>query len=378
MYLTAFSLLILSSAPPTISIEVEGEGYLRFSRDGRMIFARKAELTIAHGRLASVLGPPISPSLFVQGTPDQLVVEPDGTVRVGSAERMSVIGRISLVRLQSTSPELDGFLSSPERGVLGMPGQSGMGTFRSPRGPITAQNQTILHTSSNSPATARLTIRSVSEVAGDTFTLGEIAEIEAAEPWITRLRNVVIGDSPAFGVSRGIDHARIVARLRMAQIPVEGIKVQVPSPATVRRQGQVISRAELVSFAQEHLAKTFSISEATVDGAVTDVFAPLGKSDLRISKVETSGTRLSVLIEVLLDEAVYQTRTLRFTLSSQSFAVRSGDPVTIRLISGGVEVKVRGRAKAQGLRGQTIPVTTQDNLVLNGVILEPGVVEVKL
>lgn len=84
------------------------------------------------------------------------------------------------------------------------------------------------------------------------------------------------------------------------------------------------------------------------------------------------------MMEIILNESVYQTRTLRFTLSNQSFAVKNGDPVTIRLISGGVEVKVRGRAKAQGLKGQTIPVTTQDNLVLNGVILEPGVVEVKL
>ena len=53
MFSTIVALMALA---PSVHLHVDGEGYLRFVREGRTVYAKEAMLTVTDGKLASVDG----------------------------------------------------------------------------------------------------------------------------------------------------------------------------------------------------------------------------------------------------------------------------------------------------------------------------------
>lgn len=79
----------------------------------------------------------------------------------------------------------------------------------------------IIALAASSPTTrsATVTVRAASEVAGRTFTLGEIADIRSADAALARrLAAVEVGASPLPGLSRPVGSADILVRLRQRKI----------------------------------------------------------------------------------------------------------------------------------------------------------------
>ena len=69
MITTLIGLAIVSAQ--TI-VHVDGEGFLRFVRDGRFVYSKEADLTVADGRLVQQDGYEGIPRLTVNGSPTAL------------------------------------------------------------------------------------------------------------------------------------------------------------------------------------------------------------------------------------------------------------------------------------------------------------------
>ena len=123
----ALLLLALSPWARAEAVRVDGEGFLRFVRDGRVVYAKEAELVARDGRLCHRLGPAVIPSITVGST---FEIDLEGNVRSGGV----VVGRLVLATFAVPVSKIEeGFLVSPERPKLGNPGEGVIGVVRSTR-----------------------------------------------------------------------------------------------------------------------------------------------------------------------------------------------------------------------------------------------------
>src|SRR5262249_2846239 len=71
-----------------------------------------------------------------------------------------------------------------------------------------------------------ITVRAMSEVSGETFTLGQIAEITGADKaFADQLAAVPLGTSPLAGLSRPLTPADILTRLRAQRIDPQKVNL---------------------------------------------------------------------------------------------------------------------------------------------------------
>lgn len=119
-------LFVLASAEPAtpLQIRVDGEGYLRFARDGRAVYAPEASLVIRNGQLVHEQGFGFLPPIAV---PDRasVTIELDGTVRANGQS----VGRLVLA-LSDGMTKRDDFWATPDRPRLMNPGEETAGVIR--------------------------------------------------------------------------------------------------------------------------------------------------------------------------------------------------------------------------------------------------------
>ncbi len=375
--LTSLAVLLLGYTAPTVSVHVEGEGYLRFVKDGRSVFAREATLTIQDGRLADSRGPLITPSLFVSSEPDAILIDPNGTITIAVKTRKMVIGRLMLVRLTESSDGDQGFLVTNERGISGLPGQAGMGTIVT-SGSAKPLTKTVEKPIRGSSQGIQIEVRGKSEVIGEQFSLGEIAEITGSHTEIERLKKIVIGDTPSWGVPRGIDATRIRARLLSAHFSAAEVSVNVPSGAVVYRKGQLITAEQIMAEGKKAVAEKLGNIELEGSTESRPITVPLGELQVYGEAVNSAGNRVGVTVVVKVDGKRITSRTLMLTIARSNVGVKSGEMVKIAMVSGGVKVQLQGRAKSSGYVGQTIQVVTESGATLSCRITGANEVEVAL
>lgn len=375
--LNSLVVLLLGYTAPSVSVHVEGDGYLRFVKDGRSVYSREATLTIQDGRLADSRGPLITPSLFVSGEPDAILIEPNGTICISVKARKVVIGRLLLVRLSESSNDGDGFLITNERGISGLPGQAGMGTILTSNSSRAATKSVAQPIKLNSQG-IQIDVRSKSEVPGDQFSLGEIAEIVGNSAETEQLKKIVIGDTPSWGVPRGIDATRIRARLLSAHFSAAEVSVNVPSGAVVYRKGQQITAEQIMAEGKRAVAE--KLGNIELDGTTESrpITVPLGELQVYGEAVNNAGNRVGVTVVVKVDGNRITSRTLMLTIARSNVGIKSGEMVKIAMVSGGVTVQLQGRAKSSGYVGQTIQVVTESGATLAGRITGANEVEVTL
>jgi flagella basal body P-ring formation protein FlgA len=106
-------------------------------------------------------------------------------------------------------------------------------------------------------ASVTVTVKPTPEVAGQTFRLGEIAEITGEDPsLIAQLTTMEIGASPLPGLTRLLLPADIVVRMRYNRIQSSRVHLVSPPQIRVARTGAEIPMDEVVQTAQSSLQKS--------------------------------------------------------------------------------------------------------------------------
>lgn len=357
--MTALLLSLVLSSPPRLLVEVDGEGYLRFSRDGAMLYAKRAELTVIDGRLCHASGAVLAPSLAVSAAAKAIAVDLEGRVSIDGRPA----GRLVLAMLSST--RLAGpFVSGLSRGI-GNPGEGIYGVIRAGQPKAEASTVTIR-------------LRPSSEVEGDSIRLGDVAEIVAPAPVRETIAAVDLGRTPPIGIPRGLDRIRVLARLRAEGLAPEKWQIEVPAGATVLRKANRIDPDQLATLALDFVRER--LGDAVPLQARTSLAAwnlPPGKVEITGESLSQTASQVTVSLVARLDGKVVGRRSIALGLDATAPSFKVGAIVKVRVRAGTAAVETMGKVKQGGFVGQEIVVETREGALLTGRGIAAGIVEVK-
>lgn len=165
------------------------------------------------------------------------------------------------------------------------------------------------------PSLAVVSLRPESTVRGPEICLGEIADIQGGDPVaVLRLRAVSVARAPLPGLTRTLDASYLKARLRLAQVDMARLVLDLPPAVSVTTASQQVSGADLVAAAREHIlaARPEDASRLTVQpSGVTPpaLIVPAGTLELKVrsrAAGELIGT-VSVAVEAWVDGGLVRT-----------------------------------------------------------------------
>jgi hypothetical protein len=363
------AMTILSLAAATLSLSVEGVGYLRFTVEGRTVYARGANLVVANGRLAHESGAPLAPVVTLASM-DGVTIEPDGTVRASGR----LVGRLVLADLEGEPVRQTehGLLVFSTRARIGMPGTNGFGLIKTEATPeVVVRGADAPSRAPAQPTPTTVKFAAETTVETEEFTVGQIAEAPAP------LRPVVLGKTPPFGVPRVLDRVFIEAKIRQAGHDPSQFRLQIPSRVTVTRAGQSVEHSRFVAAAMAAAAKRGTVEPAG-QPALQPMVVPVGTVELVAESVTGSGSEVNVTVAAVIDGERFNARTIKLRTAVAPTAVKTGQTVSVRIQAGGVGVTAKGRVVAVDQRSGVVTVKIETTgAVLSGTVAADGAVEVK-
>ena len=371
-------------------IRIEGEGYLRFVRDGRAVYAKSATLAIINGELKEKSGVSFLPSIQVSQNAVDFRISEDGWVFVRSAKGESRAARLLIARFaNSLSETSDGLFVARERATLGFAGEDGFGKIISKNESALSNLKSQISNSDNRNASTpqrlnagqtRIVLPTIATVNGPKFTLGEVAEIQGQRAELAKVLD--LGTAPVHGVPMLYSRERIFARL--TAIGLERAELSMGATVEIRRAGQTVKRDQLIDRAKQAVeAKLGLIGDLTCDDKLADIHVPNGALEIAAEVVSTLNGAASVTLGIRVDGKRMIGRTLRLSGAILEPAVQAGGSVTVRFVSNGVVIEIAGRVRNTAAIGQTVEVTVSagpgsSQSTHQGTVIAPGRVEVKL
>lgn len=409
---------------PILKVRVDGDGYLRFIRDGRAVYAKEATLEIQDGKLTNAAGDGVLPTISVGPDAQDLASDLEGNLFVTYRGSKAKVGQLVLAQFpasESFRPE-DVVLAADDRPHLGNPGDDTIGVIRvvagfdqptlkldgkvgpiaTPKPPAKAgtfvksddlsqrflQKTEAAHAASQTGQKGQpiqITIQPHSVAHGDHIYLGEVAQIDGDPALAAKLADVDLGDTPPVGVRRIVDRGEIPIRLRAAGYKPEDFTISVPQDAEIRRKGQNITNAEFVVVATKAMLASGGLSGTWES---TDTFAdlevPSGNLELKAEQTQGANTdSASVVVGIYIDSNRFNSRTVHLHLKESVPPVQIGQVVKVLIRAGNAEVELPGIARSAGHLGQAIQVEVQVGnppvkTTHTGVVTAAGTVEVKL
>jgi hypothetical protein len=292
-----FAAMIL--APAALTARVEGDGFLRFLREGEVVYQKEARLVAVDGRLAHELGPPVTPAIPVVGSPSSLTVDSEGRVLADGRQ----IGRLTLAifGVDLRPIERDGWLLAADRPELAYPGSPGAGVIAS------------------AAATAPPMPRPEAVVAGEIMVNGpriSLAEVLGIDS--DAASKVDLGPAAAPGGSRQISRSVIQGQIRTL-----GLSASAPESVRVVTRHQVVPHERFVQDAVKKLSET-GLNGQVSSSAEPDMLAPVGELELRAAALRMTGRTATIDVEVWVDKVKFNTRTIKFETASSTDAFKSG------------------------------------------------------
>ncbi|HEY3780459.1 MAG TPA: hypothetical protein VGL56_05205 [Fimbriimonadaceae bacterium] len=421
----ALVLATLCAAGPSFKVRVDGDGYLRFVRDGRAVYAKETALQIVDGKLADSAGDCVLPSIQM-GAATSIDVDLEGNVFAVFNGSKVKAGQLVLAQFPETEAfqKVDVVLTADDKPHLGTPGDEMFGVIRqvagfdipamkvtikpeaaapaAPAAPaksyvipdsvatkITESTQpkpTAVKSATMTRGTAEITVQQHSVVEGDHILLGQVAQIDGDPALVAQLQKVDLGDTPPTGVKRVIDRTRIMIRMRFAGLKPEIFSIDVPAGADIRRKGQTIPNSDFVVTAiKEIMSNNSSISGTwQCSDSFADLEVPSGKLELRTEEMTgVDSGNASVIVAIYIDGTRFNSRTVHLKLKDNVPPVQVGAAIKVVIIAGRAQVEVPGVARSGGRMGQSIQVEVQTGnppvkTFHTGIVTGPGTVEVRL
>ena len=415
----AILLSTLCLSGPVLKVRVDGDGYLRFIRDGRAVYAKEAALQINNGKLCDAAGDSVLPSIQLGAGASDLAVDLEGNIYGVYNGNKVKAGQLVLAQFPPTEAfqKQDVVLIADDRPHLGTPGDENFGVIRllpgfdvpevkvtiNPQQPAAPKKGTFLipdsianklvqgaqpkHVVANATVDGKvqITVQQHSVITGDHILLGQIAQIDGDPETVAKLQNVDLGDTPPTGVKRIIDRSRITIRLRFAGMKPELFNIEVPEGADIRRKGQTIPNSDFVVAAIKALIEknaTTGTWEST--DSFADLEVPSGKLELKAEEMNGIDTgAASVIVAIYIDGSRFNSRTVHLKLKDNVPPVQPGAAVKVVMIAGQAQVECPGVARTGGRMGQSIQVEVQIGnppvkTFHTGIVKGPGMVEVRL
>lgn len=388
----------VATGGPTLDVRVDGAGLLRFARDGRAVYAKSAHLTVDAGCLG-LSGNTLLPQVRVPSDATDLSVDLQGDLFATAHGSKIPLGQLVLAMFPvegALTPD-GGFLVAADRPTLVEPGDGLAGVIRGPQAStptivakaqptaktpeikrVVAPYRTIAPTAVITTGKASVTAKQFSEVGGDKILLGEIADIEGDSFLVEKLKTLEVGDSPAIGVTRGVDRFSIQTRLLQAGLKDGSVTLSVPEGTKVLRKSQSISADKFVAAALDAAQKKAPGASFHCDQPGSDFPAPLGEVRLAVETCSVGRTSAAVTVGVLIDGKRINSRTVNLKMDGNAPGVAPGDAVKIILKAGGATVEITGKARSGGFVGQTIEVVADTGAKLTATVAGPGRVEVQM
>ncbi len=370
------ALLIAQSAP---MLSIDGEGWMRLSREGRTVFTREASLTVVKGKLGTG-DATFLPVIAVSEKPESFRVTRDGTVMATFSGRETTLGRLVLAQFAPGTPmnALGAFSTSASRAQIGAAGENGAGWFK--MGATSGVQRPVPQTRilSESTSNAHIRVRTESVVNGKTFTLADIADLRLPQTLAAQIGQVVVGDVPPIGIDRKVDRDRIMVRLRVAGFDPNAWTIEVPEAAVVRRPSQSIEHSAFVSVAMPVVAAQAGAQAEIKDlNPLPPLVVGVGEVTLNALAPSLSNNKATIRVEVRLNGQVINSRTLQFSIAGRVAMPKIGTMVTVRTKSAGVRVQFTAKVTAISGLSQ-VEIQTAEGTKLIGNLVEPGVVEISL
>lgn len=349
---------LLCLAGPNLNVRVDGPGYLRFVREGRIVYATHAALVVTGGLLTDEHGMPITPAIRIPATTHALTVDLDGTIHADS----KTVGRLVLATFEGPLRPDGAVLVSTSRAKLVNPGDGLAGVVRIAGAP------TIL--AAAPPTGIVIHVHGLTEVESADVKLGDIADISGSPA----LANEVFAPTPPIGIDLPVSQFRLKAICKKLGIEAE---LQIPAGAVIRRKCQEIPDAQFVVAAQKACAAEANGLPLVATGEQPPFKAPLGQVELRSEAVTHSGVNFVATIGVYVDGKRVNSRVISLKPDA-SAQIKAGAQVKVLMRSAGLSVEIPARARSGGVVGQTITVVTDTGAVLTGIVLDANRVEVRL
>jgi hypothetical protein len=399
-----------------VKIQVDGEGHLRLSREGRAVYAKSASLTVANGKIATVDGDALLPTIVAPANTQKLEVDLEGNVYAIRAASKTKLGRIVLAVFpaEAVLNEKDGVLYASDRPKLANPGEDTNGVIRveaapAPKTKVETKSAAPIEIKLNDPkpetkkpdtlpavdagtskpvlsgpigssgskldpkpvptsqapttkakvGPAKIVAVASAEVEGPNILLGEVATIEADEAVAATLKLVDLGESPILGAKRTVDRARILARLKAAGFETDKIELIVPAMIEVKRKGQNITQAQFNYAALKAVYESTGIQTEYVpdEESGPDFLAPAGPFALVAETISGLNAEVATIkVAVYVGTKRVNSRTVKLKAKTPIVAVKSGAPVKVFFRAGAAMVETQGIAKSSGKAGDTISV----------------------
>lgn len=377
------ALLSLSMASLGPTLRVEGEGYFRLVHNGRIVYAREVRVESRAGKLTDPNGAEFLPSVLVADV-QRLTIAPDGTLTLGTAK----LGRLTLGVFESEKLVFKGnYWIASSRARVSFPGENGAGRVIVSAGNREVPeakpkpNATPLNARSSLPTQdlPSVSVRAESTILGEKILLGEVAEIDAPESVRAQLAGIDLGPAPVVGVPKAIRRERILGALRQGGMKPEQLRLTVPTGAIAVRRGQSLSGEQVLQAAESAVkAKLGPTVTLKPRQELSSTAIPQGALELRPEQVSANLQSATVLIGVYVDGKRINGRMVLLDVSGGTEGVRAGTPIRIRIRSGLASVDVPGKARTTAFVGQTTEVLAETGTTHQGVVIAPGLVEVKL
>ncbi|MCH8979865.1 MAG: hypothetical protein IH945_11580 [Armatimonadetes bacterium] len=367
--------LVVLAAQLSTSVYVEGEGYLRFVRDGRAAYAIQAELTVRNNRLVHVSGPVVSPRVQVPGTPDAIRVDLDGRV-FGTYEGADrELGRLVLaVFPDDVRPVVDdGLLVSSYRPKSYSPGTNNAGVVR------TGKPGATTNVAPKTTSAVQITLRESAVVETNQFTLGDIADVSAGPALKAKLEALDIARTPALGVKYRLAPSMVRSRLLRHGSEAKAYEILGATTVTVTRRGQDVTHEQFVAAAIIEARKAVG-GEAPLTAAGTGptLVAPIGELELVGGNVIMSGSTVRVAVTVYVDGKRFNGRTVLLDNTDPISMLRIGQTVKVIVRSNAATVETSGKIRSINRATGTVVVRTATGAELAGKAVGPNTVEVKI
>jgi flagella basal body P-ring formation protein FlgA len=202
-----------------------------------------------------------------------------------------------------------------------------------------------------------VSLRAESNVRGPEIRLGDIAEIHGRDGGqVDRLRAIEVARAPLPGLTRTLDAAYLKARLRLANVDLATLALDVPSVISVTTASQQVSGADLVAAAREYLLATRS-EEATrlsiqpTGAAPPKLIVPAGQLELKVrtrSGAEAGLGTVSVTVEAWVDGTLARSLSVPVRVGLQSEVVVAARPITRGGLLDAEDVRVERRELIAG------------------------------
>lgn len=400
-------LLLLSLTTPSMDVRVEGGAYLRFLREGRVVYSQVTKLAVVDGRLAHPAGHRLMPEIVVPSGTREFEVTEDGTVKLLVGGQWVTSNRIVLAHFSGAQPipGEDGLAiasarpklaaANPAEGTRILFGEAAalvslkvvasevvepppVTKVPAPQEPP-ARTPEVSRTIPTPGTPISWVIPAELRINGDQIKLGDLFNLSGL-PNGEAIASVVVDAAPPLGQARRIDKGRIEMKLRQAGLDPSALKVSGASSTLVTRASQSIGHEVLAAQAMESLkgalGETWRITDQTRDAG--PIRLPEGEITYSSSQVRVTGSSATVVVEVLVGGQKQGNRMFTYRVESLIAMPKVGATVTVIARSGGIRIELQARVIRVDLATQTLEVETTERNRLTGRLVRENTVEVIL